>query len=858
MVFRIYAIMILIVFEADGASEKMKKMFEFSRLRHIYLGLSVLCLILSIACLHGYVHKEKDTSYETPGDYVEEVKHRVLLFCSYNPQYYTYSEQIDGFNDGLCANGIEYDVMFMDGKNYNTEKDHEDFFTFFKARMSSGKKYDGIIIVDDDALEFTCDNREELFGDLPIIFIGANDLANAKRAVNIKGITGFYENDYLKESINLAFKILPDNKEVYGFYDNSVAGKQDAERFKSMQYKYTDRNFHPVDVSTLTDDELIEAIESIPNDGIIIYMTCFIDGEGHNHSIYEMTSMLSGYSEAPIIRCYESGVGNGVLGAVGMQFYKQAKRAGETMSRVLNGKVDIDDIRINLDTPSVTVFDYNLMEKYNIDEKLLPADTIIYNKPISFWEKYGDVLPTTCFIFASLIFLLLNLNAVVIEGKRVNHELMESRDELERSHERLKYQAEHDDFLDILNRRSAVNYLRENTTLDCVYSILMVDIDNFKDINETYGHQVADEILKYLSYELEKLAGDNGWMLARYGGDEFLIMAKAERVTEDSPTIEHIMDIFRIPISIGDETITMTCSMGVSVSDGITLPDQHIINAEIAMYEAKVRGRNKAFIFSGELKKKVHDENKIKAKILDAIDNNKFFMVYQPQIDTETRKVIGYEALVRMQEGISPGVFIPIAEASGWVARIGRITTELVAKQLAEWKDKGYTLHPVSINFSSNQLNDSGYVDFLKEMLDNYGLDSKYVEIEVTESLFLEKTDKADALFNKFKELGIKLLMDDFGTGYSSLGYLTYIPVEVIKLDKTLVDAYLVDGKDSFIKDVILLAHDLDKKIIIEGVEEKWQYERLKEFKADIIQGYYFSKPLAPEEAIVFDVKESE
>ncbi|MBE5843747.1 MAG: EAL domain-containing protein [Butyrivibrio sp.] len=836
----------------------MNKKFDFHRLRHIYVGLSVLCLCLAIVFLRRFVHQEAATSYEIPADYVEEVNHRVLLFCSYNPQYYTYSEQIDGFNDGLCANGIEYDVIFMDGKNYNTEKDHEDFFKFFKARMSAGKKYDGIIIVDDDALEFTCNNREELFGDLPIVFIGANDLSIAKKAVNMKGITGFYENDYLKDTLNLAFELLPNNKEIYGLYDNSVAGKSDAERFSSMQYRYPEYNFHPVDVSELKDSELIKVIESIPDDGIIIYMTCFIDAEGRNHSIYEMTSFLSKYSDAPIMRCYESGVGNGVLGAVGMQFYEQAKQAGETMASVLNGEEEIDSIRISLETPSVTVFDYNLMEKYNIDERLLPEDAIIYNKPISFWEKYGDVMPTACFIFASLIFFLLNLNEVVIEGKRINSELMESRDELERSHERLKYLAEHDDFLDILNRRSAVNYLRDITTPDSVYSILMVDIDNFKDINETYGHQVADEILKYLSLELEKLSDDNGWMLARYGGDEFLVMAKAERVTEDSPTIEHIMNIFRTPISIGDETIAMSCSMGISVSDGMTLPDQHIINAEIAMYEAKLRGRNKAFLYSNELKKKVRDENKIKAKILDAIDNNKFFMVYQPQIDTQTCKVIGYEALVRMEEGISPGVFIPIAEASGWVARIGRITTELVISQLSEWKKQGHTLHPISINFSSNQLNDTGYVDFLKETLEKYDVSSNLVEIEVTESLFLERTDKAKKLFDRLKEMNIRILMDDFGTGYSSLGYLTYIPVDVIKLDKSLVDAYLVDGKDRFIKDVILLAHDLDKMIIIEGVEEKWQYERLKEFKADIIQGYYFSKPLKPEEAIVFDVKASD
>ena len=199
-----------------------------------------------------------------------------------------------------------------------------------------------------------------------------------------------------------------------------------------------------------------------------------------------------------------------------------------------------------------------------------------------------------------------------------------------------------------------------------------------------------------------------------------------------------------------------------------------------------------------------------------------------------------------------PGKFIPVAEKNGWIWKIGRITTELVVRQLAAWKEEGFKLYPVSVNFSSNQLSDLGYVDFLEEALKRYDVAPGLLEVEITEGIFLDKTALANSLFERFKNLGIRLLMDDFGTGYSSLGYLTYIPVDVIKLDKSLVDAYLVDGKDSFIRDVIRLVHDLDKEMIIEGVEEGWQFKRLREFEADAIQGYYFSKPLPSGEAIGF------
>ena len=344
-------------------------------------------------------------------------------------------------------------------------------------------------------------------------------------------------------------------------------------------------------------------------------------------------------------------------------------------------------------------------------------------------------------------------------------------------------------------------------------------------------------------------------LLARYGGDEFLFVHKGEHLDERHRITREILNIFSEPIPLGDEKIRISVCAGISNSDGVTSPDNHLINAENAMFVAKGLRRHSVFVYSEELRQKTLEESHIKEKLLDAFENDGFYMVYQPQINSKTRKVSGYEALVRMKApGLYPGQFIPVAEKNGWIWKIGRITTELTIRQLAMWKEQGHELHPVSINYSSNQLSDTGYLDFLESLLEKYQIPTKYVEIEITEGVFLKKSAQADELFNRLKSLGIKLLMDDFGTGYSSLAYLTYIPVDVIKLDKSLVDTYLVDGKDSFIKNVIRLVHDLDKEMLIEGVEEDWQYQRLCDFNADTIQGYYFSKPIPPEEAIVFKV----
>ncbi len=423
---------------------------------------------------------------------------------------------------------------------------------------------------------------------------------------------------------------------------------------------------------------------------------------------------------------------------------------------------------------------------------------------------------------------------------------------IEAEHKSLIYNAQHDELLGIYNRSYAMDLLIINSDYWKNASFVMADIDGFKGINSTYGHELADQILMNAAVGLLKLAKDKGWLLARYGGDEYLICLP-EPMTEDHPFIGLIRGVFEQPFRLGSIELQLSACLGVSNSDGHLSAEEHINHAEEAMREAKKLGHDRTVFYSDILQEKAREEKVIREKIVDAFENDGFYIVYQPKVDAQTVKLCGYEALIRMKEpGFGPGQFIPIAEKHGWIWRIGRMTTELVVRQLNEWRKEGHELHPVSVNFSSNQLSDTGYVDFLADLLKKYDIPSKYVEIEITEGIFLDRSSQVEELFRHFKELGIRLLMDDFGTGYSSLGYLTYIPVDTIKLDKSLVDNYLIDGKDAFINDVIRLVHHLDKEMTIEGVEEEWQYSRLREFGADTIQGFYFSKPLPADEAIRF------
>ncbi len=831
----------------------MKKRELLIYLRNASVALSVLCILVLFLFLMRFFATGIDKKQEVKPPI--EVFHRVLFISSYDPLYFTYEAQIKGLEKVLYPSGIEYDVAYM-YSDARGEASIEMFYSFLKKKLEGSKKYEAIFLGDDTALEFALKYQAELFPRLPMIFFGVNNHELALKASENPYITGLYENNFIEDTIRLAMNLFPERKTLVALHDQTVTGKIDIENFWSLRSKYPEYSFVDLDSSLLSKNDLIFLLEGLPKDSILFYMTCYSDKQSNIYSLLAQTATVVRSTSVPIFRNYVGGEGMGILGGIYLDVEKQCEEAAGMFIDILKGK-KISDIYMDEYTASKISIDYTILKKFGLEKTAFPKDTVFYNKPDTFIGHYGKILPSLIMLFITfLLFLSYSKFGRMIAAALIS-DLQESKNLLMGREAELRYQAEYDEVLDILNRRTITAWLRDTMTEKDTYSVIILDIDNFKMLNDNYGHSMADSVLQYLVAMLKGISPvENPWKIARFGGDEFLIVISGETVTMESKAVKDIFGVIRAPIPLGDETLSVTASIGVSCSDGITSSDQHIINAESAVYEAKAHGKNGIFVYDDEMKRKAIEELKIKDKLQQAFDNNGFFMVYQPQIDSKTKKISGYEALVRMKEpGIYPGQFIPVAERSGWIWRIGRITTELVIKQIAEWRDAGKELHPVSVNFSSNQLNDHGYVDFVEDLLRKYDISPQYLEIEITEGLFLEKSALADDIFKRFKDMGIRLLMDDFGTGYSSLAYLTYIPVDVIKLDKSLVDTYLVDGRDSFIKNIIHLMHDLDKEMIIEGVEEEWQFERLRDFGADTIQGYYFSKPIPANDAIEFKVK---
>lgn len=419
-------------------------------------------------------------------------------------------------------------------------------------------------------------------------------------------------------------------------------------------------------------------------------------------------------------------------------------------------------------------------------------------------------------------------------------------DEIQNYTSYIEYLAYNDHLTNLPNRRSFLERLEESINKNQSGAVMLLDLDNFKEINDTLGHTYGDKVLIKVAQSLINIT-DEKVFISRFGGDEFLVLIEDE---EDINVIENyakkVSNIFKNDILIEDNGICIGCSIGITQYPfDSSEVNQLIMNADLAMYKVKDVGKNNYMFFKKEMTEKLRKHIEIEKILREAITEKGFKLLYQPQVCTYTRKIVGFEALLRLKNhSISPAVFIPAVEENGMIIQIGRWVTKEVINQIAIWKNKGIDVGSIAINFSAKQLDDSNYIAFLENELKKKNVESKYIEIEITESIFLDKKEETIEFLDKLRKLGIKIALDDFGTGYSSLSYLTFLPVDKIKLDKSLCDKFLEIENIAVMDNIISLAHSLNLEVLAEGIENIEQHNRLKVGGCNYIQGYLFSKPV--------------
>lgn len=433
--------------------------------------------------------------------------------------------------------------------------------------------------------------------------------------------------------------------------------------------------------------------------------------------------------------------------------------------------------------------------------------------------------------------------------------------ERNRAEETIKHMAYHDPLTGLPNRLLLKDRLCQALARgrEGKAAVLYLDMDRFKDINDTIGHPMGDELLKAAAERLENCLRE-GDTVARQGGDEFTILLPLiDRIDDVMSVIERVLSAFKPPFAIeGQPEFFLTVSMGISIypddgEDAETL----LKNSDIALYQAKEAGRNTCKFFSKFMNEKIAKRLDFENRLRRALEREEFLLYYQPQIEIATGKVTGMEALLRWQEPekglVLPNEFISVVEDTGVIIPLGDWILRTACMQNKAWLDKGLKSVHVAVNISMRQFKQKNFVEKVAGILEQTRLGPEHLELELTESLLMEDVGSVIAMLRKLKSMGIKLSIDDFGTGYSSLAYLKKMPIDVLKIAQPFVHNIAVHSDDIAIATTIIrMGHSLNFEIVAEGVETVEQLELLKRMHCDKIQGFLVSRPLPPEKAVDF------
>lgn len=436
--------------------------------------------------------------------------------------------------------------------------------------------------------------------------------------------------------------------------------------------------------------------------------------------------------------------------------------------------------------------------------------------------------------------------------------LMLSTEELKKANMKLKTLAHYDSLTGLPNRdlfndqlARAIERAKQH---DKELALLFVDLDRFKQINDSLGHPLGDKVLQIVANRLHGCIRKED-SLARLGGDEFVLLMDDLNKGENASYIaQKIIDCLAEPIYIDEHTFYVTASVGISLypHDDMDI-NKLLMYADTAMYKAKKEGKNNFQFYSSELTNSAIDNVVMQANLHSALENGEFIVYYQPQINAETLQHTGMEALVRWEHPtmglITPSKFLPVAEETGFIIDLDQWVIKRAIQQIVQWYKKGFNPGILALNLTMKQLHQKDFISSFKELLAETGCKTEYLEFEVAEGQIMNHPEDAISVLNALRDMGIGLSIDDFGTGYSSLSYLKRLPINKLKIDKTFIDGLPDEEEDVGIaKAIIALAKSLKLGVIAEGVETKEQRDFLVEHGCENIQGYFYSKPLLAHE----------
>jgi diguanylate cyclase (GGDEF)-like protein len=438
-------------------------------------------------------------------------------------------------------------------------------------------------------------------------------------------------------------------------------------------------------------------------------------------------------------------------------------------------------------------------------------------------------------------------------------QLTQNIEKRKRAEEKIKHLAYHDALTGLPNRNLLENRLATALTQahrkSHMLALLYLDLDRFKRVNDGVGRAFGDQVLQRVAERLTSIVRQAG-TIARVGGDEFAVLLPEISRAEDAAQVaERILEGLRPPLVLGGSQVHPTTSMGIAFyPNDAEEPDTLLRNADIAMYNAKEQGRDNYQLYSLGMRALNPNPLTLESDLRCALERDQFVVYYQPQVCVADSQIVGVEALVRWQHPdrglMLPTEFIPVAEESGLIVPLGEWVLRTACAQASAWHEAGLSPIRVAVNLSARQFQQRDLVEVVGRVLKDTGLDPRFLQLEITESVAMHDIDFTSRVLVNLKDMGIQIAIDDFGTGHSSLNYLRRLPIDDVKIDQSFVRDVITDPNDAaIVGSIVAMTHELNLKLVAEGVETEEQLDFLKDRRCDVVQGFLFSKPM-PADAV--------
>lgn len=514
----------------------------------------------------------------------EREQKRVLFISSYSYAWDTVQMQIEGIKQGVDKD-VVLDYEFMDTKRVDDETSRALFYEGLSYRLSRVEPYDAVILGDDAALQFALEYREELFCGIPLVFEGVNDEELAREAVKDPLIAGVIEKLSFEKNIEMALKILPDAERVVGILDDTITGEAERKKFYQQAQLYPDLEFSEINTSRLTTAALKQELNGIRNNTILIYVVMTEDASGRKYTNQESVQMIKKLCSVPAFRMVEGGIGEGLFGGNVVSMEQSGQIAAQMAMDIINGEKTAAQWGIVAESPNIYCVDEQVVKKFGIDKALLPEDTVYVNHELTFWERNREAATLGAVLLAALIAVLVCVGIDNIKKRKLAKALKTVSSYLEHA-------SQHDFLTGLSNRSKFREDLQGIIEEKIPCTVIMLDIDNFKVINDSYGHIVGDQALKQVADRLKSMQTQ---LLTpyRFAGDEFILILKSDNVQIVERTAFQCRQVFQKPFDINGTSKNIYGSIGIASYPRDTMElEQLIVCADAAMYEVKKTGKN--------------------------------------------------------------------------------------------------------------------------------------------------------------------------------------------------------------------------------------------------------------------------